>query len=372
MEEMDLRRDKFAFAHGGHDIVWMSQNTNTIPTSPKIAEAIKESIDKGEYANYPYANGLFGLPEAIKEDLGLLEHEVIITNGALEATYIASRALLGQGREVISTDPTYQPIHELIGLSGARIVEFGAYEAPCKLLPDQVNEAVSKRTKMILLLDPLNPMGSGYTRGEVKALCEIAEDHDLWILHDVTYRDFADNHVEASEFLPERTIVCYSFSKNCGLAGLRIGALLATPQVMRLLEPYNPNILSVSLISQRAALAALETKKEWIDRVVGTTRRNGERIKHCVENADGVFLPNYPSHANMLCIDISETGVNPEALEEKLLFEHHIFIRAGSYLSRRFGPRFVRVSFSVPEEQCDRYVKVFPEVLEELAASRKS
>ena len=84
---------------------------------------------------------------------------------------------------------------------------------------EDIKEAINPKTKSIFLIDPINPLGSTYPKEEKKAICDLAEDHDFWIIDDITYRDFAPNHVLAADILPEKTITGYSVSKNCGLAG---------------------------------------------------------------------------------------------------------------------------------------------------------
>src|SRR2546427_253194 len=89
---------------------------------------------------------------------------------------------------------------------------------------------------------------------------------DLWLLNDATYRDFNQGHVLASSFYPEQTLTSYSFSKGPGLAGMRIGGLVAPPggTVMKALRRFDTNVLGVNVLAQRAALAALQAKKEWL------------------------------------------------------------------------------------------------------------
>lgn len=359
----------FAYAHEHRDeIVWMSQNTNTIPTSPAVEEAIIESAKSREFNLYPYAPGIFGLKKAIFNDLGLNpeEYDCLITPGGIEALYILNRALLDKGDNVIASDPSFMPIHHQIRLSEAEVLELPVYQEPWKLTEEQVKEALNEKTKMFLLIDPLNPLGTPYTKDEVKTFCDIAKDNNLWMIDDITYRDFADENTLTSDFYPEKTIITYSFSKNCGFAGMRIGALVAPKDVMKELKPFNTNVLSVNILAQRAALAALKTKDEWMDRVVSISRRNQEHIKNCVDSIEGAFLPVYPSHTNMFVIDISETKIDPDEVEKKLLFDYHVFVRGGNYLSKRFGPNFIRTSFSVPEEQCLRFCDAFPKVIDEL------
>ncbi|MEE9150532.1 MAG: pyridoxal phosphate-dependent aminotransferase [Thermoplasmata archaeon] len=359
----------FEYAHKHRDeIVWMSQNANTIPTFSEIEKAIIESAKSREYNLYPLASGIFGLKEAIFDDLGLSQEEFgcLITPGGIEALYILNRALLKAGDNVIASDPSFMPIHHQVRLSKAEVKELPVYQEPWKLTPEQVNEVLDEKTRMLLFIDPLNPLGTPYTKDEVKAFCEICKDNDLYIIDDITYRDFADSHTLTTDFLPEKSIITYSFSKNCGFAGMRIGALIALKEIMEELLPYNTNVLSVNIIAQRAALAALQTKDQWIGKVVSISRKNQEHIKKCIEAIEGAFLPVYPSHTNMFVIDISETGINPDEVEKKMLFDYHVFVRGGNYLSKRFGKKFVRTSFSIPKEQCLRFCEAFPKIIEEL------
>jgi len=360
--------DNFEFAHEHRDdIVWMSQNTNTIPMPRSIKNAILKSVEEAEYNLYPFKRGLFGLPEAIKADLGLEEQDVLITNGGIEGEYMATRALLRPGDEVISTDPSFLPIHDQIAMAGAKAIELDIYRGDYKLRADWANEAVTSRSRILLLIDPNNPLGSGYTPSEVRALADVARDHDLWVIHDITYRDFNPNHVLASAFYPEKTLISYSFSKGPGLAGMRVGALAGMPDALAAIKKYDTNVLGTNVLAQRAALAALQCKDEWLPMVRSLVQKNQEVIRGAVKTVKGCTLPVFPSRANMFVIDIASTGVSPEAVEEHLLHDHLIHVRAGGYLSKRFGSRFVRVSFTVPTSQCARFADVFPTVMETLA-----
>src|SRR3989442_12325222 len=112
--------DNFEFAHRHRrEVVWMSQNTNTIPMPRDIKDAILKSVDEAEYNLYPFKRGLFGLPEAVKEDLGLEDQDVLITNGGFEGEYMATPALLKPGDGAISTGPRLFPHHYQGGM-GAR------------------------------------------------------------------------------------------------------------------------------------------------------------------------------------------------------------------------------------------------------------
>jgi aspartate/methionine/tyrosine aminotransferase len=361
------QKNPFEYAHGNPNVVWMSQNTNHLPTTPAIEEAVIESLKNKEYNRYPpFLTGLIDLQNVIKQDLGLPDYKVMLTSGGTEALYIAMRTFLEKGQEVITSDPSYFIIHHFIRLSGATPTDLPIYKEPYKYDIEEVKEAINDKTKMILFIDPLNPLGSNYTKDEVKAICDLAQDHDLILFDDITYRDFADEHHLTAEFAPERTLITYSVSKNCGLAGMRTGALLAPPELMEKAAPYNTNDLSINILGQRAALAALSTKKEWMPAVVAQARKNQAIIKEAVDEVDGAFLPVYPSMANMFVIDISATGLKTQPIQDKLLFEHDVFVRAGEYVSKKFGHNFIRASFTVEEEGARRFRQAFPKVMAEL------
>jgi len=253
-----------------------------------------------------------------------------------------------------------------MGLTGAKCTDLPVYQPPWKYNLEQVKAAITPKAKMLLLIDPLNPTGAGYSQDEVKAYAELARDHDLIILNDVTYRDFAETHFETTRWAPERTFIAYSFSKSCGMAGMRIGALAGPKELMDKVMPYNTNDLSVNVLAQRGALASLMTKKKWFPQTFKTCRTNQAIIKDAVAKVDGATLPVYPSQANMFCIDISATGVNPDALENELLFNHNVFIRSGNYVSKKFGCKFIRASFSVPTKYVERFAEAFPKAVKAL------
>src|SRR3972149_4414488 len=197
-------KDNFEFAHEHRrDVAWMSQNTNTLPVHPSILEAIRQSVEEREFNLYPRKAGIFGLPEAIREDLGLEDVDMILTNGGIEGEYIATRALLKAGDEALSTDPSFLPIHDQVAMTGAKAVEVDIYRKPYVLTPEAAEPALTPATKMLLVIDPNNPLGSGYTRSQIKGLAEIARDHDLWFIDDITYRDFSPDHVRSEEHTSE-------------------------------------------------------------------------------------------------------------------------------------------------------------------------
>jgi aspartate aminotransferase len=223
-----------------------------------------------------------------------------------------------------------------------------------------VEAAITERTRMIVLIDPLNPLGSGYPAAEVRAIAELARDRGLLLLNDVTYRDFSEKHTLAFATAPEQTLTVWSVSKNCGLAGMRLGGVAGPIELIKTVGKYNTNDLGVNALAQAAAVAALSTKSTWFPAVKATTRANQDRIREAVVSVPGATLPVFPSQGNMFTIDVSALGVSAEALQKRLLLEDGVFVRAGTYLSPKFGSRFIRVSFSNPPHDVERFVRAFP------------
>lgn len=364
------RGDNFRIAHERRDTVWMSQNTNELPRPPAVERAVGDAMARGLHHLYPHRRGIPGLPEAILADLGLSNdtYACMLTHGATEGHYVLHRATLAAGDEVIGHDPSFMPIHAQVRLGGGHVREVQIYEEPWKMTAEGIAEAVTPKTRTILLIDPINPLGSAYTKDEVRAIAEVAKDHRLLLVHDVAYRDFAHNPALATSFYPEGTIVTYTFSKSFGLAGLRLGALVIPSALAPKVEPFQVSILSTNVLAQTAALAMLETKSEWLPPVLATTRENQAIIRGAVDAVDGAFLPVYPSQANHFVVDVSGTGVDPRHIEDALLHDHGVFVRGGAYVSPTYGERFIRVSFSVPTEGAKRFAAAFPKVMERLGS----
>jgi aspartate aminotransferase len=360
--------DAFRYAHAHRaEVTWLSQNTNHLVPPEVVKGALDTAIRERRYEGYPYAPGDPELLELVVRDLGLKGITPFLTAGGTESLYMLTRAMLAPGDEVVASDPSYLIIHKFIELAGARTNNLDIYAPPFRLSAERVRAAIGPKTRMILLIDPLNPLGSGYPREEVRALAEIAHDHHLLLLNDVTYRDFADHPSLAAEFAPEDTVTVWSVSKNCGLAGMRIGGFAGPEALVKKIGRYNTNDLGVNVLAQVAALAAMRTKSEWFPAVKRQTRENGERIRSVVASVPGASLPVFPSQANMMVIDIAKLGLSPDAVQEELLMKHGVFVRAGNYLSPTHGSKFVRVSFSNPPSDIERFARAFPEAIRALA-----
>lgn len=336
------------FARGG--LKWLGQNTNHATPHPAVRAAMIESIDSGEIHVYAPPLGFEALRRAILRDLGLdATFSVLVTDGAIEGLYHACRTLIGPGEELLVSDPGWLWPRRFAASSGARVIELPIYDkaAGFRLRPDQLREAITSRTRLLYLVDPSNPLGSVQSHAEIVEIARLAREAGITLIHDCTYCHFAREHTLAAPYYPEGTITTYSFSKWLGIAGLRLGALVAAPNLIGRLAAAPPNNLGTSVLAQRAALAGLEHKSEWFPAVQEAQLANQASIKAATDAIPGLEIVVYPSNGNFVAIDVSGASVMPERLCEYYL-ERNILIRQGSYHTARVGERFIKVSTTVP------------------------
>ncbi len=362
----------FDFVFNDKDMIWMGQNTNHLHDENQIMDSMMSSIKKRDYNKYPPPEGFPELKNLILEDLGLQnEFEILITAGGTESLYLCTNDILAPTDNTITCDPGYLIIDNFASRFGDHVKSIPIYNEACgyKLTPQLVRENMDDNTKLISLVDPLNPLGTTYTKEELKDFADIANDNDIYLLHDITYRDFARNHQLMAKYAPEHTITVYSFSKIYGMAGMRIGSIIGVPEIIRSIKTIVINDLGTNVVSQRGAIAAIKSKKEWLKRIKTITRTNQNIIKDAVDKVENAFLPVFPSDGNMLAIDVHDTGVSPLDISEYLL-DKKVFTREGSYTSKLFGDRYLRVSFSIPKEQVEYFAKVFVEGMNILKDSK--
>ncbi|RAP53204.1 MAG: aspartate aminotransferase [Methanosphaera sp. rholeuAM270] len=360
----------FDYLYKKEDLIWMGQNTNHLQKDKHIEDALIEAARKRNYCKYPPPEGFPELKQLILDDLDLNKdgYDIQITASATEALYLAISTTLHHTTNTIASDPGYLIINNFCNRFGHHVKEIPIYNEECgyKLTPQLIKDNIDMQTKMIVLIDPMNPMGFTYTEDEIKEIAEIAKENEILVLHDITYKDFAREHHLVAHYAPEHTITIYSFSKIFGMAGLRIGAVISTPELIRKMRASVINDLGTNSLAQEAGIAGLQSKDEWIKEVKEITFNNQKLIKEAVDNTPGTFLPLYPVDGNMMTIDISKTGISPEKLSEYLLNEKNIFVREGNYTSKFYGDKYIRVSFSIPTEEITKFKEEFPNAVKTL------
>jgi histidinol-phosphate aminotransferase len=215
MNSFERRNAHFDRLFATKNLYWLGQNTNHLPMHTAVRKAILASIEAEEFHAYAPPGGFTTLVRGIIDDVGL-PHDTtsaLVTEGAVAALAIACRAYCKPGSNFVTTDPGWKWPMQFARQAGAEIREIPIYDpGTCyRLTAEQLGAAVDNNTRIIYLVDPNNPLGVCYTEEEIRAFCDIARNVGAYILHDSTYRDFADGHCLAARFYPERAITIYSF-----------------------------------------------------------------------------------------------------------------------------------------------------------------
>lgn len=348
-------------------LMWLGQNTNHFDPHPAVIQAAIAALHDGSYHAYAPPAGFEELRALIVQDFGLQDTDAcaFVTDGAVEALYNICRRICKPGKDFVTTNPSWAWPMQFAREAGSNVIELPIYDAAqgYKLTPEQLRAAVGPETGVIYLVDPNNPLGTSHTEAEIREFAEIAKSVDAWLIHDATYAHFADEFTPLYRYYPEKTLTTYSFSKWLGLAGMRLGAVIAHPDVIEMLATAPPNNLGCNVVSQRAAIAGLQTKEQWFPEIKHRLRRNQAAVFDAVSKVDSLSVPIYPSQANLLVIETVEAGIRPEALVAAYQ-EQSIMIRQGTYHTKRFGDRFVKVSLTVPEAWADAFCEKLPAMVE--------
>jgi len=365
MRQFEIRNAYFDKLCNTPGLMWLGQNTNHFDPHATVRQAVIDALDKGEYHAYAPPVGMEELRRLIRDDLGLPQACSMVTDGAVEALYNVCTNLCAPGTDFVTTDPSWAwPMH-FARKAGANVVELPIYgaERGYKLSVEQLRAAVNEKTRVIYLVDPNNPLGTCHTEEEMRSIAEIAASVGAYLIHDGTYCHFADKFTPAFKLYPEKSVQIYSFSKWLGLAGMRLGAVLASDELIEKFASAPPNNLGSNVLSQRAAIAGLRSKAQWFPDIFRRQRSNQAQVLKAAQGVEGLSVPVYPSQANLVIIETKKAGIVPEALVAAYQAEG-IMIRQGSYHTKRFGDRFVKVSLTVPEAWAGRFCELLPAMVE--------
>ncbi len=343
-------------------LAWMGQNTTHLEPPPEVTDALLDSTRRREFQFYAPALGFAELRELIVDDLGLAGSTAMVTDGAVGGLHHICTALAPGLSRLITTDPGWPWPGRFAELEGVPVTAVGVYsaEAGYKLGAAALADVIEPGA-LIYLIDPLNPLGSSYGRDELEAIVDVARAHGAIIVHDCTYRHFADAPTLVAALYPEATLTTYSFSKWLGLAGLRLGAVVGRPDLLGRLTSTPSNPLGASIQAQRAAIAGLKVKDPWLRRLRQVNRRNQQTVTQAVTRSPVGRVLVDPSQGNFLAVDVSGQGWTADGVCAFLL-ERDVFIRSGTYQSPAFGERFVKVSTSVPAGWADRFAAAWAEL----------
>ena len=272
----------------GIDVINMSVGEPDFNTPDHIKEAAKKAVDDN-FSRYSPVPGYVDLRKAIVEKLkneNQLEYgvtEISVSNGAKQCVCNAVLALVNPGEEVIIPAPYWVSYPEMVEIAGGKSVYIATdLSTNFKITPEQLENAITEKTRMLILCSPSNPTGSVYSKDELEALAQVIKKHEnLYVVSDEIYEhiSYIGNHESIAQFqgMRERTIIINGVSKAYAMTGWRIGFLAAPEWIAKgcnkLQGQYTSGPCSVS---QKAAEAAYTGSQQCVEdmRLVFERRRN--------------------------------------------------------------------------------------------------
>ena len=261
----------------GVDVVGFAAGEPDFDTPENIKEAAQKAIKDGQ-TKYTHSSGMPELRKSVAErlftDCGIAytPEQIIIASGAKHSIYVALQTLLNIGDEVILPAPYWVTYSESVKMAGGVPVVISAQESSdFKITKQQLEEAVTEKTKLLILNNPSNPSGMLYNEDELHGLAEVCVKHDLYIMCDEVYYNLVydgkkfTSIAKLGEDIKERTIIINGVSKTYAMTGWRIGYSASNQKLATIMGNYlSHSTSSPSTISQIAAIEALRGSQESV------------------------------------------------------------------------------------------------------------
>ena len=367
----------------GIDVINMSVGEPDFNTPDHIKEAAKKAIDEN-YSRYSPVPGYPDLRKAIvaklKNENGLEYgiNEILVSNGAKQSVCNTVMALCNDGDEVIIPAPYWVSYPQMAKLAGAEPVIVNAgFEQNFKMTPEQLEAAITPKTRMLILCSPSNPTGSVYSQEELDALAKVILSHeDLYVLADEIYEhiNYVGKHasIAKAEGMRERTIIVNGVSKAYAMTGWRIGYIAAPEWIVKgcnkLQGQYTSGPCSVS---QKAAEAAYTMDQTCVETMRQAFQRRRDLIVELAKDIPGLevnvpqgafyLFPKCSSFYGKACGD--KVINNSTDLAMFLLEEGHVATVGGD----AFGdPECFRMSYATSDDNIREAMKRIKETLAKL------
>ena len=355
----------------GHDVIGLGAGEPDFNTPQHILEAAVTAMNDGQ-TKYTPAGGLAPLKEAViekfKRDQGLTysPSEIIVCTGAKHALYTLFQVLLDEGDEVIIPTPYWVSYPEQVKLAeGTPVFVEGSENNEFKITPEQLEAAITAKTKAVIINSPSNPTGMIYTREELQALGEVCLKHDIFIVSDEIYEKLVygqNEHVSIAQLSPalkEKTIIINGVSKSHSMTGWRIGYAAGDATVIKAMTNLASHSTSnPTSIAQYATIAAYNGTQEPVEmmRQAFEERLNVIHEKlinipvfSCLKPQGAFYLfPNAIEAAKLTGFDTVDAWV------EAILEEEKVALVPGS----GFGsPENVRLSYATSLDLLEKAVE---------------
>jgi aspartate aminotransferase len=368
------------FKNKGIDVVSLSLGEPDFKTPQHICEAAKKAIDDGKYFAYPPVAGYQDLREALaakyqkENNVPYKAENIVVSNGAKQSIANAMLALLNPGDEVIVFSPYWVSYDALVRLAEATpVMVKGGIENDFKVSAEQVDAAVTSKTKAIIFSSPCNPTGTVFSRTELEAIAKVVVKHNLIAIADEIYEhiNFTGEQVSIASFpgMLERTITVNGFAKGYAMTGWRVGYIAAPKWIADGCNKVQGQVTSANCsIAQRAALEAISGDQAPTHKMVDEYKRRREIVYNLLKEMPGI-KSNYPQGAFYFFPDVSAYyGKSDGAKIIKdgddfclyMLEKAHVSMVPGG----AFGdPKCVRLSYAASEKDLREAMKRIKDAL---------
>lgn len=352
----------------GKDIIGLSLGEPDFNTPDFIKEAAIQAINDN-YNSYTPVDGYAELKEAIihkfKRDNSLTydASQIVVSTGAKQVLYNVASVILNPGDEVILPCPYWVSYSDIIKLNEGVPVEVAtSINTDFKMTAEQLEKAITPKTKMLWYSSPCNPSGSVYSKEELRALADVLQKHpQIIVVSDEIYEhiNFGGQHASMAEFedMYDRTVTVNGVSKAFAMTGWRIGYLGAPSYIARACNKIQGQVTSgANCIAQRAVITALEAPVEKIKYMVDTFQNRRKLILDLLNDIPG-FQCNSPEGAFYVFPNVSSyfgKTINGTKIENATDFSMFLLNEAlvATVTGEAFGnPNCIRISYAASDEQ---------------------
>ena len=322
----------------GEDIVSFSVGEPDFPTPPHIVDAAKKALDDG-WTKYVAPGGIPALREAIaeksKRENGIpCEPEGVLVAPTKHALFLAVMGLVDPGEEVLVPDPGWVSYAPMVHLAGARPVPVRADESTnFELTPESLEAAITPRTKAVVMNSPSNPSGVVFSKDAIRGICDVVQDHDLFLISDEIYEKiiYEGAHFSPASFdgMAERTVTVHGFSKTYSMTGWRIGWLVAEKTLVKqVVKVQEHTITCVPGFVQMAGVAALKGPPSVVEAMVDEFRARRDLMMQEFQSLPG-FHVTRPAGA-FYFFPRFDYELRSDEFAERLLTEARVAVTPGA------------------------------------------
>ena len=361
-----------AMKAAGEDVVSFGVGEPDFPTPAHIVDAAKRALDNGQ-TKYTPSSGLPALKQAICKKLyeeNGLEYkpsQIIVSNGAKHSVFNVCYAILSEGDEAIIPAPYWLTYPEAVKLcGGVPVAVEGKSENGFKITAEQLENAVTPKTKLFIFNSPCNPTGAVYTQEEIESLAAVCVKHNIFVLADEIYEKLLYDGAEHFSFAAvskqakDLTVTVNGVSKTYAMTGFRVGYLAAPDDVAAAIDSFQSHATSnACTISQYAAIEALSSPEEEVKKMVAIYARRREKLLALIRNVRGAecVTPEGAFYAMMRVSALYGKVWNGKTINGSvdfaaaLLEEEKVAVIPGECFG---ADGYVRLSYSLSEEDIQK------------------